>query len=221
MGLGDGDREGIAALLDTIEHPVPVRLDLGPSESRVTLLAGGGRDLDPSETTRGLLEEVCALSELVSLEVREHAERGPYPRIGIGPRVAYIGTPWGYEITSVAHGIAAAGRSASALGAESLAALARIERDVALDVYVTPTCSRCPPTVLLAYRCALAHPLIHATAVEASEFPERAARVGVHGVPAIAIDGRLAWAGRLAEEMFVKRLVEAVGRPAGDHEARD
>ena len=65
--------------------------------------------------------------------------------------------------------------------------------------------------MLLAYRCALAQPRIHAGAVEASEFPERADRVGVHGVPAVAVDGRLTWAGRTSERVFVERLVAAVG----------
>lgn len=221
MVLGDADRRGIAALLDTLEHPVTVRLDLGASESNVTLLAGGGREVDPSETTRALVEELCGLSELVSLEVHEHPGRGPYPRTTVGARIAFVGTPWGYEITSLAHGIAAAGSATSGLGAGSLAALARIERDVALDVFVTPTCTRCPPAVLLAYRCALAHPRVWATAVEASEFPERAGRLGVHAVPSIAIDGRLAWSGGTSEEAFVQRLVDAASGPTGGSEARD
>jgi predicted DsbA family dithiol-disulfide isomerase len=63
--------------------------------------------------------------------------------------------------------------------------------------------------VLLAYRCAIASPHVVATAVEASEFPERADRMGVHGVPAVAVDGRLAWAGRVPEPVFVERLVAA------------
>jgi alkyl hydroperoxide reductase subunit AhpF len=71
--------------------------------------------------------------------------------------------------------------------------------------------------VLLAYRCAIAHPRIRSTAIEASEFPERADRVGVHGVPAIAVGGRLAWAGRVSEDVFVGRLVAAAtgGPPPG------
>lgn len=221
MVLGDADRRGIAALLDSLEEPVTVRLDLGASESNVTLVAGGGREVDPSETTRALLEELCALSGLVRLEVHEHPGRGQYPRTTVGERVAFVGTPWGYEITSLAHGIAAAGRTASGLGAGSLATLARIERDVALEVWVTPTCTRCPPAVLLAYRCALAHPRVRATAVETSEFPERAGRLGVSSVPAIAVDGRLAWSGGTSEETFVRRLVDAATGPAGGPRARD
>ncbi|MBM3677137.1 MAG: hypothetical protein FJW96_04540 [Actinobacteria bacterium] len=65
--------------------------------------------------------------------------------------------------------------------------------------------------MLLAYRCAVASDRIRAEAIEASEFPLRADRHGVHGVPAIVVDGRPAWAGRVPEAQFVERLLAAAG----------
>jgi predicted DsbA family dithiol-disulfide isomerase len=65
--------------------------------------------------------------------------------------------------------------------------------------------------VLLATRCALASPHVRAVAIEASEFPAEADRHGVHGVPAIVVDDRPAWAGSVPERHFVQRLVAAVG----------
>jgi predicted DsbA family dithiol-disulfide isomerase len=64
--------------------------------------------------------------------------------------------------------------------------------------------------VLLATRCALATPLLTAVAIEAAEFPHEADRHGVHGVPAIVVDDRPAWAGSVPERVFVERLVQAV-----------
>ncbi|MBM3677138.1 MAG: hypothetical protein FJW96_04545 [Actinobacteria bacterium] len=139
MSLSSSDREAIRELLAGLEHDVPVRLDLGPSESPVTLLAGGGRELEPGETTRAVVEEICGLAGRVQLEVVEHAAPGPYPRTGIGERIAFLGTPWGYELTSLVHGIAETGRSGSSLAPASLEALACLDRDVLLEVYVTPT----------------------------------------------------------------------------------
>jgi predicted DsbA family dithiol-disulfide isomerase len=60
--------------------------------------------------------------------------------------------------------------------------------------------------VLLAYRCALASERVTATAVEATEFPVDADRHQVTAVPAIVIDGRLAWVGSVREAVFVERL---------------
>jgi predicted DsbA family dithiol-disulfide isomerase len=64
--------------------------------------------------------------------------------------------------------------------------------------------------VLLAYRCALESPHVHATAIEASEFAADADRNGVHAVPAVVIDGRHRYAGAVPEHVFVQRLLEAL-----------
>lgn len=61
--------------------------------------------------------------------------------------------------------------------------------------------------MLLAHRLALASPLVEAAAVEASEFPLSADRLGVLAVPAVAVEGRLRWAGNLPESDFVRRLL--------------
>lgn len=64
--------------------------------------------------------------------------------------------------------------------------------------------------MLLATRCALALPHVTAVAVEASEFPSEADRHGVHGVPAIVVNDRSAWAGSVPEPVFVERVAAAV-----------
>lgn len=63
--------------------------------------------------------------------------------------------------------------------------------------------------MLLATRCALASDAVTALAIEASEFPADADRHGVHGVPAIVVDDRPAWAGSVPEQAFVERLLAA------------
>ena len=47
--------------------------------------------------------------------------------------------PLGYELTTLVHGILEAGRAEPALSAASLERLATLERDVTVDVFVTPT----------------------------------------------------------------------------------
>lgn len=214
MRLGDADRRSIAALLATIERPVPVRLELGPSESGVTLLAGG-RELDPLETTREVVAELASLSDLIALEIVEREERGPYPRTTIAGRAAFTGTPWGHELTALVHGVVEAGRPTPSVAAATLERLASIEGEPLVEVFVTPTCASCPPVVLHAFRCALAGPWLRAEAVESSEFPERTDRAGVHGVPAVVVGGRPAVAGRVSEDVFVGRVAAAARWPAG------
>jgi alkyl hydroperoxide reductase subunit AhpF len=139
IGLGDREQEAIREALAGLERSVDVTLELGPTASPVTLLAAGGREIDSNAVSRQVVESVCALSDRVSLTVTEHTDPGPWPRTTIAPRLEYLGMPLGYELTTLVHAIAEAGRAAPSLSASTLERLAALERDVALDVFVTPT----------------------------------------------------------------------------------
>jgi alkyl hydroperoxide reductase subunit AhpF len=137
--LGEREREAVREALATLERDVDLRLDLGPAEAPVALLTAGGREIDPCAETRAVVEDVASLSGRVSLEVVEHDRPGCYPALTIRPGLTYLGMPWGYELATLVHGIAAAGASASGLSPVSLQRLSALECDVALDVFVTPT----------------------------------------------------------------------------------
>ena len=137
--LGKRDQSAIAEVFAVLERDVALRLDLGPVATPVGLLTAGGRELDPCAETRTLVEDVASVSERVHLNVVEHKRPGTYPSLTIGPGLVYLGLPWGYELATLVHGIAAAGRSEPELSEESLTRLATLDRDVAIDVFVTPT----------------------------------------------------------------------------------
>jgi alkyl hydroperoxide reductase subunit AhpF len=137
--LGERDAAAVRDVLGRIERDVEVTLELGPTATPVTLLAAGGREIDTGGETRRLVEAVCDESERVTLRVVEHDEPGPWPRTTIGPGLRYLGMPLGYELTTLVHGILEAGRPAPSLSAASRERLASLERDVAVDVFVTPT----------------------------------------------------------------------------------
>ena len=137
--LGARDAAAVRDVLSALERDVEVTLELGPSATPVTLVAAGGRDIDTGEETRRVVEAVCAESERLTLTVVEHDDPGPWPRTTIGPGLEYLGMPLGYELTSLVHGILEAGRAESPLTESSRERLAGLERDVTIDVYVTPT----------------------------------------------------------------------------------
>ncbi|HET8813158.1 MAG TPA: hypothetical protein VFM67_11225 [Gaiella sp.] len=137
--LGEPEREAVASVLASLEQDVEVTLELGPTAAPVTLLAAGGREIDSGAQTQAVLEDVCSLSDRVTLEIVEHDEPGPWPRTTIGPGLVYLGMPLGYELTTLVHGIVEAGRAEPSLTEASRERLAGLERDVAIDVYVTPT----------------------------------------------------------------------------------
>jgi alkyl hydroperoxide reductase subunit AhpF len=136
--LGEREREAVRELFAGIEQDVELVLELGPSSEAVTVI-GGRRELEPGEETARLVQELVELSDRVRVRVVEHDELGRYPTLAIGDGLRYHGLPWGYELSSLVYGIAEAGRTDRELANATREALARLERDVALEVYVTPT----------------------------------------------------------------------------------
>lgn len=142
--LGEREQAAVREALAAIERDVEVTLELGPTATPVTLLAAGGREIDPNAVALDLVEAVCALGPGeggagIHLTVVEREEPGPWPRTTVAPGVSYLGMPVGYELTTLVHAVAEAGRATPSLGAAALERLEGLDRDIAVDVFVTPT----------------------------------------------------------------------------------
>ena len=61
--------------------------------------------------------------------------------------------------------------------------------------------------MLLAYRAALASPLITAAAIESTEFPALADSMDVWTVPRVVVNGVPQWDGAVPERVFLDRLL--------------
>jgi len=139
--FGPEDEAQVRGLFDRLERPVELFVALGPEESPLP----GSRDIDFSAETQRVVSGLAALSERVTYRVEEEPEGFErYPAIAVllaGEDVGlrYYGLPWGYELGSLVGGIVEAGRGKPTLRPESLAGLEELDRDLALDVFVTPT----------------------------------------------------------------------------------
>ena len=128
-------------LLDSLERPVELLVALGPEETPLP----GARDIDFGGETKRIVAGIAELSDRVTFRVEEEPpgfER--YPAVAVLPDgedvgVRYYGLPWGYELASLLGGVLEAGRADSALMPESLERLGALDRDLAIDVFVTPT----------------------------------------------------------------------------------
>jgi alkyl hydroperoxide reductase subunit AhpF len=131
-------REHLAAL----ERPVELALVLGPEDR-----APGAPDVDFGAKTRELLEELVELGGgnlTLSLHEPPAFDARIFPAVCVLPEgedagIRYYGLPWGYELTSLVGACVDAGRREPRLRPESLQALARLERPLHVDVFVTPT----------------------------------------------------------------------------------
>jgi alkyl hydroperoxide reductase subunit AhpF len=144
MGIFKAEEErAVRELLAEVELPVELALVLGPYD---TVTLSGAREIDPEAETRAVLAGIAELCDRVT--VSEHGEGaygvGLYPAVvvlrdGEDLGIRYYGTPWGYELTSLVGAVLEAGKRESSLSPESVEALATLERDVAIQVFVTPT----------------------------------------------------------------------------------
>jgi len=126
---------------DELARPVELLVALGPEE---TPRPGAG-DLDFGAEMVRLCEGLAELGDRVTCRVEDEPEGFPrFPAVSIRPEgqdagVRYDGLPWGYELGSLVGGIVEAGREEPTLRPDSVAALEELDRDLTLDVFVTPT----------------------------------------------------------------------------------
>ena len=135
------DEARVRELLAGLERPVELLVAHGPEETP----QHGARDVDFGAETERVVRALCELSPLLSVRVEEEPpEYERYPAVGVLPEgrdagVRYYGLPYGYELGSLIGAVIEAGRTESSLSPETLERLAALDRDVAIDVFVTPT----------------------------------------------------------------------------------
>ena len=124
-----------------LERPVELLVALGPEETPLA----GARDVDFGAEMVRVCEGLAELGDRVSCRV-EHEPAGfpRFPAVSIRPGgrdsgLRYDGLPWGYELGSLVGAVVEAGRADPSLRPDSLAALEELDRDLAVDVFVTPT----------------------------------------------------------------------------------
>jgi len=139
--LGTEEETKVREWFGELARPVELFVALGPEE---TPRPGSG-DVDFGAEMVRLCEGLAELGDDVTCRVEEKPEGFPrFPAVSIRPDgrdvgVRYDGLPWGYELGSLVGGIVEAGREQPSLSADSLAALGGLERDVTVNVFVTPT----------------------------------------------------------------------------------
>ena len=174
--------------------------------------------------TRQLLEEVAALSDKVELVVHDfEAEKDKAAEWGVdkipatvvvgraGTGVRFYGIPSGYEYTSLVEAIVDASRGATGLAEATREALRALDRDVRIQVFVTPTCPYCTTAVRLAHQMAVESPRVRGEMVEATEFPHLAQRYAVFGVPKTVVNETEVFDGAVPEAVFLGHVLKAAG----------
>lgn len=206
-------------LSQTLTDPVTIDLFI---ESKSLLVVPGREPCEFCAETRQLLEEVAALSDRITVAVHDiRGETALAAETGVthAPSlvlqgaarggVRYVGIPSGYEFMTLLEDLIAVSRGTTGLRSETRQALRELSKNVHIQVFVTPTCPYCPPVARLAHQMAVESARITADVVEVSEFPELAARYGVHGVPKVVINDAVEFVGAQPEAAFLDAVLRA------------
>lgn len=172
---------------------------------------------------RKLAEEVAGLSSNISLEVydfqKDKAKADEYkidkiPAIAVtGEKdygIRFFGLPYGYEFASFLEAIKLVSSGTPALSDATKKFLDTVDKDVHIQVFVTPTCPYCPMAVMLAHKLAGYSDKVKADMVEISEFPHLAVKYGVQGVPVTVINETTSQVGAAPEPLLMNKIKEAL-----------
>jgi len=176
--------------------------------------------------TRELIEELAGLTDKLKVEVKdflkneEEAKKLGVDKIpavvllGEGDKdygIRFYGIPAGYEFVSLMESLDMVAKGDSGLSPASRTKLKALQKPLALQVFVTPTCPYCPRAVVLAFKLAMESPLVTASMVEATEFPHLANKYQVSGVPHTVIgDSPQPMIGAYPEAAAVDLILNAV-----------
>ena len=169
--------------------------------------------------TKSLLEELKQASDKIKLEVfdfvkdRSVAEKHGVDKIpavvvsgDMDYGIKFYGIPAGYEFGSLIEAIKLVSTGETTLTADSKKFLESLQKDIHLQVFVTPTCPYCPGAVILANQMAFYSPRVRADMIEATEFPHLSQKYKVMGVPRTVINETVFQEGAAPENLIINKI---------------
>jgi alkyl hydroperoxide reductase subunit AhpF len=147
-----------------------------------------------------LAEELSGLSDRISFRMAEGAPGGDTdegaqslkrPSITVkgmgGTSLVFFGAPIGSELDVLVDAIFAASRHRSRLPSALVRRLQGIDKEIRVEIFVSPACRRCPPVARFLMEAGIETGRLRVEVVEAFEFPDLARKYGVRSVPAAVL----------------------------------
>lgn len=179
--------------------------------------------------TRAILSELVEVSDKLTLEVKNFivdkadAEKYGVDKIpatvildenGKDYGIKFYGIPSGYEFASLLEDIKMLGTGNTGLPQEIENEIKKIDSNIHMQVFVTPTCPYCPQAVVTAHKFSYLNDKIKGDMVEATEFPHLSNKYNVRGVPRTVINESTFIEGAAPEQMVLDKVKEALNSVA-------
>jgi len=219
--IPDQDREFLKLRFDEeLQNPVTIIAFTKKAEG----LELPGLECEFCTETEQLVSELAELCDKITVEPHEYLPDDQLVReLGIdklpalvlmsqsGRGITYYGIPGGFQFASLVEDIVDLSRNATDLPQDVKERIRDVDRDVHIQVFVTPTCPYCPSAVRTAHQMAIENPEhIKADAIEASEFPHLVSRYDISAVPTVVINEKVQFEGVLPEKDFAERVAHAL-----------
>jgi len=198
----------------------------GMKETAYIRFFGAKEGCDYCKDTQEILEELAELSDKINLQVfdkDENAEEVNRYNVDKFPATLFVkedgtdtgarfyGIPSGYEFSTLIEDIIDLGNGNVQLSQSTIDQLTKLDQDVHIQVFITPTCPHCPRAVRIAHQMAMVNPHVRGEMIEAMEFPELSNKFNVYGVPKTVInDGKAEQEGAVPEEVILQKIQEVL-----------
>ncbi len=169
--------------------------------------------------TKGLVDEVVALSEKIKVAVHDltsdvaqkfDISRTPVIAFadenGNDLRIRFNGIPAGHEFSAFITTINEVGEGSADLPQDLADKINGIDKAVDIKVFVTLGCPHCSGAVAKAHKLALMNKNIRSQMIECGTFPELADQYNVSGVPKIVINEEHELIGNQPIEQFLATI---------------
>ncbi|KAF1686443.1 alkyl hydroperoxide reductase subunit F [Pseudoxanthomonas broegbernensis] len=158
----------------------------------------------------GLLQDIEALSERITLEVRrDDAQRTPSFAVtspGHDISLRFAGLPMGHEFTSLVLALLQAGGHPSKAAAEVIEQVRALDGEFVFETYFSLSCQNCPDVVQALNLMAVLNPKVKHVAIDGALFQHEVQARQVMSVPTIFLNGEAFGAGRMGLEEIVAKL---------------
>lgn len=170
-----------------------------------------------SQEMRGLLEDIVAQSDKISLRQDGTATRAPsfeIRRQGEGHGVCFAGMPMGHEFTSLILALLQTGGYPPKVEPEVIAQIKALPGHFNFTTYFSQSCQNCPDVVQALNLLAILNPNITHTAIDGAAFQDEVDAHKIMAVPAVFLNGEAFGQGRM-------ELGEILGKIDTNAAARD
>jgi glutaredoxin-like protein len=191
------------------------------TQRKLPIFVPGREECPFCEEIQQTLKELAALTPKIKLNLYEFSEStaeaahlkvdkvpGTVIRGPVNRPIRFYGFPAGDEFPAFIDDIVDASRDKGELATETVRQLRKLKKDIAIQVFVTPTCPHCPDVARLAHKMALESTRISADVVEIGEFPRLAERYRVEVVPVVVINEQAVIVGAIDESTLIAHIVQ-------------